>query len=161
MPSKSCALCGVAVAAIGIGTPALAGMMKAKVEYNNGIQQKTGSQPADGMQVSYQVTLNGGDLDGCTVDIVEALYGRDDGVWGIFDIAGYVRCGNRGEFSYTSLGSWDGNGFHGAGSITEGSGTGEFHGISGRVAQLGGVGSDAGNGTFDIFYELVFDTTQG
>jgi hypothetical protein len=33
--------------------------------------------------------------------------------------------------------------------------------MSGRVAQLGGGAADAGNGTFDISYDLVFDTTEG
>jgi hypothetical protein len=97
------------------------------------------------------------DLDGCTVDIVEALYGRDEGAWGIFDIAGDVKC-DRGAFAYTSSGAWDGNGFHAAGDIEDGSGSGDFEGIKGRVAQLGGGAADAGNGTFDISYDLVFDT---
>jgi hypothetical protein len=26
--------------------------------------------------------LQGGDLDGCAVDVVEQLYGRDEGAWG-------------------------------------------------------------------------------
>ena len=117
----------------------------------------TASQPPQGSEVAYQVTLAGGDLDGCTVDVVEQLYGRDGGAWGIFDISGEVTC-DRGGFSYTSSGAWDGNGFHAAGMIEEGSGSGEFEGVSGRIAQLGGSGADAGNGTFDISYDLVVDT---
>jgi hypothetical protein len=141
-------------------TPASAGTLKSDVAFNNGIGEKTASQPANGVEVSYQITLKGGDLDGCTVDIVESLYGREEGAWGIFDIAGDVKC-DRGGFSYTSSGAWDGNGFHAAGAIEDGSGSGEFEGISGRVAQLGGGAADAGNGTFDISYDLVFDTASG
>jgi hypothetical protein len=92
--------------------------------------------------------------------VVEQLYGREDGAWGIFVIAGDVSC-DRGGFSYTSAGAWDGNGFHAAGDIVDGSGSGEFEGISGRVAQLGGGGSDAGDGTFNIAYDLVLDTSEG
>ena len=138
-------------------TPASAGTLKSDVAFNNGIGEKTASQPANGVEVSYQITLQGGDLDGCTVDIVESLYGRDEGAWGIFDIAGDVKC-DRGGFSYSSSGAWDGKGFHAAGAIEDGSGSGEFEGISGRVGQLNGGGADAGNGTFDISYDLVFDT---
>ena len=66
--------------------------MKSSAAFNTGIGQKTSSQPKDGVQVSYQVTLKGGDLDGCTVDVVESLFGREDGAWGIFDIAGDLEC---------------------------------------------------------------------
>ena len=146
-----------AVAAMIAITPAAADTLKSGVAFNNGIGKKTASQPANGVEVAYQITLKGGDLDGCTVDVVESLYGREDGAWGIFDIAGDVSC-DRGGFSYTSSGAWDGKGFHAAGAIVEGSGSGDFEGVSGRVAQLGGGGADAGNGTFDISYDLVFDT---
>jgi hypothetical protein len=149
-----------AVAAMIAVTPALADTLKSSVAFNNSIGEKTANQPADGVEVAYQITLKGGDLDGCTVDVVESLYGRDEGAWGIFDIAGDVSC-DRGGFSYTSSGAWDGNGFHAAGAIEDGSGSGEFEGISGRVAQLNGGGGDAGDGTFDISYDLVFDATEG
>jgi hypothetical protein len=149
-----------AVAAMIAVTPALADTLKSSVAFNNSIGEKTANQPADGVEVAYQITLKGGDLDGCTVDVVESLYGRDEGAWGIFDIAGDVSC-DRGGFSYTSSGAWDGNGFHAAGAIEDGSGSGEFEGISGRVAQLNGGGADAGDGTFDISYDLVFDATEG
>jgi hypothetical protein len=147
----------IALAAMIAATPAAADTLKSSVAFNTGIGEKTANQPADGVQVAYQITLKGGDLDGCTVDIVESLYGRDEGAWGIFDIAGDVKC-ERGGFSYTSSGAWDSNGFHASGAIKEGSGTGEFEGASGRVAQLSGGGSDAGNNTTDISYDLVFDT---
>jgi hypothetical protein len=140
--------------------PAAADTLKSGVAFNNGIGEKTANQPADGVEVAYQITLAGGDLDGCTVDIVESLYGRDEGAWGIFDIAGDVSC-DRGGFSYTSSGAWDGNGFHAAGAIMDGSGSGDFENISGRVAQLDGGGADAGDGTANISYDLVFDTTEG
>jgi hypothetical protein len=142
-----------------VAAPVYADTLKSGVAFNTGIGQKTANQPANGIEVAYEITLNGGDLDGCTVDVVEALHGRDGGAWGIFDIAGDVSC-DRGGFSYTSSGAWDGNGFHAAGKIDEASGTGEFEGISGRVAQLGGKGADAGNGTLDISYDLVFDTAE-
>jgi hypothetical protein len=149
-----------ALAAMITATPAAADTLKSAVAFNNGIGEKTANQPARGVEVAYQVTLKGGDLDGCTVDIVESLYGRDEGAWGIFDISGDVKC-ERGGFSYTSSGAWDGNGFHAAGAIEDGSGSGDFEGVSGRVAQLNGSGADAGNGTFDISYDLVFDTAGG
>lgn len=153
-------LCATAIAAIFAATPASADTLRSGVAFNNGIGEKTANQPADGVEVSYQVTLSGGDLDGCTVDIVEMLVPRDEGAWGLFDIQGDVEC-DHGGFAYTSSGAWDGNGFHAAGNIEEGSGTGDFEGISGRVAQLGGAAADAGDGTFDISYDLVFDTAEG
>jgi hypothetical protein len=149
--------CTVAIATMIAAAPACADTLKSGVAFNNGIGEKTADQPANGVEVAYQVTLKGGDLDGCTVDIVEQLYGRDEGAWGIFDIAGDVKC-DRGGFSYSSSGAWDGNGFHAAGEIEDGSGSGEFEGISGRVAQLGGGAADGGDGTFDISYDLVLDT---
>jgi hypothetical protein len=150
----------IAIAAIVAAAPAAADTLKSAVAFNNGIGEKTANQPANGVEVAYQITLAGGDLDGCTVDVVESLYGRDEGAWGIFDIAGDVSC-DRGGFSYTSSGAWDGNGFHAAGAIVDGSGNGDFDGISGRVAQLNGGGADAGDGTSDISYDLVFDTPEG
>ena len=128
-------LCTAAIAAMIAATPASADTLKSGVAFNNGIGKKTATQPADGVEVAYQITLQGGDLDGCTVDVVEQLYGRDEGGWGIFDIAGDVKC-DSGNFSYTSSGAWDGKGFHAAGDIKDGSGSGDFKGVSGRVAQL-------------------------
>jgi hypothetical protein len=156
----SMAVSAAAIATMITATAGSAATLKSAVAFNTGIGEKTASQPAGGVEVAYQVTLQGGDLDGCTVDVVEQLHGRDDGAWGIFDIAGDVTC-DRGGFSYTSSGAWDGNGFHAAGDIVDGSGSGEFEGISGRVAQLGGGGSDAGDGTFNIAYDLVLDTSEG
>jgi hypothetical protein len=147
----------VFVAAALAAPPAGAETLRSDVAFNTGIGEETGSQPADGVEVSYQVTLQGGDLDGCTVDIVESLYPRDEGAWGIFDIEGDVSC-DGGEFSYASSGAWDSHGFHAAGDIKGGSG--EFEGISGRVAQLGGGAADAGDGTFDISYALVVEADR-
>lgn len=146
----------VAIASMMMIAPASAETLRSNVGFNNGIGEQTPDQPANGNTVAYQITLQGGDLDGCTVDIVESLYGRDDGAWGIFDIAGDATCAN-GGFSYTSSGAWDGNGFHASGAIADGSGSGDFEGVTGRIAQLGGGASDAGDGTFDISYELVVD----
>jgi hypothetical protein len=150
-------ICGAAVSLLTANAPASADTLKSDVAFNNGIGKKTASQPADGVEVAYQITLAGGDLDGCTVDIVEQLRGREEGAWGLFDIAGTVTCDD-GSFDYTSSGAWDGKGFHAAGAIVDGSGTGRFEGLSGRVAQLNGGGADAGDGTFNISYNLVFDT---
>lgn len=160
MDSRRLLICGTAIAIMMAAAPASADTLRSPVAFNNGIGQKTASQPADGVEVSYQITLQGGDLDGCTVDVVEQLRGRDEGAWGLFDIAGEVTCDD-GGFDYTSSGAWDGKGFHAAGNIVEGSGSGRFDGVSGRVAQLNGGGADAGDGTFDISYELVFDTPAG
>jgi hypothetical protein len=151
-------ICGAAVSLLMAAAPASADTLKSGVAFNNGIGKKTASQPADGVEVAYQITLQGGDLDGCTVDIVEQLRGRDEGAWGLFDIAGEVTCDD-GGFSYTSSGAWDGNGFHAAGHIVEGSGKGRFENVSGRVAQLNGGGADAGDGTANISYDLVVDTS--
>jgi hypothetical protein len=159
MQRKRTLLCTAATLAMVAAAPASADTLKSGVAFNNGIGKKTATQPEGGVEVGYQVTLKGGDLDGCTVDVVEQLYGREDGAWGIFDIAGDVKC-DRGGFSYTSSGAWDGNGFHAAGEIEDGSGSGDFEGIKGRVAQLKGAGADAGDGTFNISYDLVLDAVK-
>ncbi|MGH6914639.1 MAG: hypothetical protein ACREH3_13155 [Geminicoccales bacterium] len=140
--------------------PVSAEALRSNVAFNNGIGAKTATQPADGVEVAYQITLEGGDLDGCTVDVVEQLRPRDEGAWGLFDIKGDLACAD-GGFSYTSSGAWDGNGFHAAGDIVDGSGSGKFETVAGRVAQLKGGGADAGDGTANISYELVFDTSEG
>jgi hypothetical protein len=145
------------VTAILASAPASADVMRSGVAFNTGIGQKTDEKPADGNRVAYQITLQGGDLDGCRVDVVEELYPRDEGAWGIYVIAGDVTCDD-GGFAYDIAGAWDGNGFHGTGAIEEGSGSGRFEGVSGRVAQLNTAGKDAGDGTFDLSYDLVFET---
>jgi hypothetical protein len=66
-------LCIAALAVIVAAAPAFADTLKSGVAFNNGIGEKTASQPADGVEVAYQITLKGGDLDGCTADIVEQL----------------------------------------------------------------------------------------
>ena len=147
-----------AFAALMITTSASAEALRSKVAFNTGIGEKTANQPASGVKVAYQVKLQGGELDGCTIDIIESMYGRDEGSWGIFNIAGDVSC-TSGAFAYTSSGAWDGNGFHAAGNIKEGSGRGDFEGIAGRIAQLGGAAAAAaaGDGTLDVSYEFVVD----
>jgi Protein of unknown function (DUF3224) len=159
MHSTRTLLYAAAALAMVAATPAAADTLKSGVAFNNGIGKKTATQPADGVEVAYQLTLKGGDLDGCAVDVVEQLYGREEGAWGIFDIAGDVKC-DRGGFAYTSSGAWDGKGVHAAGEIVDGSGSGDFEGITGRVAHLNGGGADAGDGTFNISYDLVFDAAQ-
>lgn len=149
------------LAAVLASSPVAAETFRSNVAFNTGIGKKTGTQPANGVQVAYQITLKGGELDGCTVDVIEDLHPRDGGAWGLFDISGTTRCANGDGFAYTSSGSWDGKGFHAAGSIVDGSGKGRFQGTRGRVAQLGGTGTAAANGTNDIAYELVVETTKG
>jgi hypothetical protein len=156
MQSPRTILCIAAVTAILACAPASADTMRSGVAFNNGIGQKTATQPADGNEVAYRYTLQGGDLDGCVVDVVEQLFPREDGAWGIYVIAGDVACDD-GGFAYDIAGAWDGNGFHGAGAIEEGSGSGAYEGVSGRVAQINTAGKDAGDGTYDLSYDLVFD----
>lgn len=139
--------------------PASAGALRSNAAFNTSIGEKTANQPSNGVTVAYKITLKGGELDGCTVDIVESLYGRDEGAWGIFDIAGNVTC-TGGGFAYTTSGAWDGKGFHASGVVKDGSGSGSFDGIAGRVAQLGGSAASADNGTLDISYELVVDKSN-
>ena len=150
-------LLSVSIVTLAAPSPASAAAMRSNVAFNNGIGQKTATQPADGVEVAYQIKLAGGDLDGCLVDVVEQLRPRDAGKWGLFDILGKVSCGDKGGFAYASSGSWDAHGFHAAGVIEEGSGSGGFAGIKGRVAQLNGSAKGAANGTADIAYELVVD----
>jgi hypothetical protein len=157
MYSKRLLICGAAVSLVVAAAPASADTLKSAVAFNNGIGEKTANQPADGLEVAYQLTLQGGDLDGCTVDVVEQLRPREEGAWGLFDIKGALSCDD-GGFAYTSSGAWDGNGFHAAGNIVDGSGSGKFQDVAGRVAQLKGGGADAGDGTANISYDLVFDT---
>lgn len=144
------------IAALVIAGPVTADALRSDVAFNNSIGEKTSDQPANGAQVAYQITLKSGDLDGCTVDIVETLYGRDEGAWGYFDIVGDLSCAD-GKFSYTTSGAWDGNGFHAAGEIKSGSGSGDFSSAVGRVVQLGGGLTAANDGTYDVHYELVVD----
>lgn len=137
-----------------IALPATADSMRSSVAFNNGISKQTATQPAGGAEVMYQITLKGGELEGCTVDIVEQLYPREDGAWGTFFIQGGVTCAD-GTFEYASAGAWDGAGFHAAGPIN--GGTGRFDGIEGRVAQVRGGAKPVGDGTADVFYDLLID----
>ena len=73
--------------------------------------------------MTYPVSFTGGGLDGCMAEIAETLYPRDEGSWGIYEVAGDVTCGE-GGFAFSSTGAWDGKGFHGVGKVTEGSGSG-------------------------------------
>lgn len=155
MPIPSKAI-GLVVVALIAGT-AGAETMRSQVSFNTAVQQKAPAQPPDGIAVTYPVAFSGGELDGCTAQIAESLFPRDNGSWGIFQVAADVVCAV-GAFGFTSSGSWDGTGFHGAGLVTERSGTGKFDGLTGRVAQIGGrlVPANTG-GTFDIGYELLVD----
>lgn len=140
--------------------PAEAETMRSNVAFNTGIGQKTANQPANGAEVAYRITLEGGKLDGCTIDVVEAMHPRDEGAWGIYEVEGKVGCPD-GGFGFGSAGAWDEKGFHSAGDIAEGSGTGRFEGLRGRVAQINGAAEPAESGTYDISYEFVLDTDQG
>lgn len=146
----------VVVLGAAVGAPAAADTMRSSVAFNNGIGKQTATQPEGGVEVMYQITLKGGELEGCTVDIVEQLYPREDGAWGTFFIEGGVTCAD-GTFEYASAGAWDGTGFHAAGPIK--GGTGRFDGVTGRVAQVGGGAKPVGNGTAEIFYDLLIDAS--
>ena len=140
--------------------PTMAGTMRSKVAFNTAIQQPAASQPAGGIATTWDVRLSGGELDGCTASIAESLFPRDNGSWGIFQLEASVAC-DKGAFRFTSTGSWDKNGFHGAGVISEGGRSGEFSQAEGRVAQIGGrVVPAATAGTFDVTYELIVDRTD-
>jgi hypothetical protein len=158
MPPQRIVWSSIAIALVA-AVPAAAETLRSEVAFNNAIGEPTANQPVGGIEVAYQIELQGGDLDGCTVDVVEALHPREEGAWGIFDIEGEVNC-TGGGFAYTSSGAWDSNGFHAAGDIKDGSGSGDFAGISGRVAQLGGGASGADDDTLDISYTLVFATGE-
>jgi len=147
-----------AVLAVAASVPAGAEVLRGKVAFNNGIGKKTANQPADGVEVTYQIAPKGGELDGCTVDATERLFPHEGGAWGTFYITGKAACPGGDGFAYNSAGAWDGNGFHAAGAIVEGSGTGRFKGTRGRVAQLGGSATPTTGGTADIAYELVIDS---
>lgn len=152
---------GVAVLALAsvIGTASDASTMRSAIAFNTAAHEKTSQQPENGAQFQYQVAVEEGDLAGCTMDVIEALYGREGGAWGIFDIEAAVTCAD-GTFAYTSSGAWDGSGFHAAGTITDGSGTGKFDGASGRIAQLGGAVTPKDDGTRDVVYGLVIETAE-
>jgi Protein of unknown function (DUF3224) len=142
------AISGIAAGSVGAET------LRSNTVFNTGSQAMAAEQPSDGLAVRYPVAYSGA-LDGCTAEIAETLYPREEGAWGIYEVAGNVTCGD-GGFAFSSTGSWDGKGFHGAGRVTEGSGTGRFAGLSGRIAQSGGA-KPAPDGTDDISYEMLID----
>ena len=147
-----------AAAAIIVAGPVGADTLRSGAAFNTGIHQKAEQQPSDGMAVTYPVTFTGGELDGCMAEIAETLYPRDEGSWGIFEVAGDVTCGDDGGFAFTSTGSWDDKGFHSAGKVTEGSGSGSYAGLAGRLAQSGSA-TPAKDNTLDIAYEILIDRT--
>ena len=151
--------CGAAAAALGVilATTAMAEPMRSQVAINTGDQTPAAEQPADGVAVDYPVTLSGGALDGCTMQVQEQLFPREDGAWGIFRVASDVACAE-GGFRFTSAGAWDAGAFHGAGQVEEGSGTGTYDGIAARIAQVGGSVQPAADGkTLDVAYVLIVD----
>lgn len=134
-------------------------MLRGKVAFNNSVAKMTANQPAEGVEITYQIMPKGAGFDGCTVDITERLFPRDGGTWGTFYITGRVACSGGDGFTYNTAGAFDGKGFHAAGTIVDGSGSGRFNGVQGQVAQLGGSITPAANGTLDVAYELVVDTS--
>jgi hypothetical protein len=148
------AACAVATVA---GGAAPADALRANVAFNTGVWRQAAEQPQGGTAALYETMLSGGDLDGCTAAISETLFSRDQGAWGIFDIMASVAC-ESGGFDYVSSGAWEGSGFHGAGHVVDGSGSGDFEGLSGRVAQIGASiapGEEAD--TLDVSYDLIVD----
>lgn len=137
--------------------PAAAETMRSKVAFNTGIQKQAPTQPADGFAKTWDVTLSGGELDGCTASIVDNLFPRDNGSWGTFEFEATVTCA-KGAFKLNTSGAWDQNGFHGGGAISKDGRSGDFSQIEGRVAQVGArlvPGKEAG--TLDVTYDLVID----
>ncbi len=140
--------------------PTMAETLRSKVAFNTAIQKPAASQPAGGHAVTWDVKLSGGELDGCTASFVDNLFPRDNGSWGIFELEASVAC-DKGAFRFTTTGSWDKNGFHGAGVISEGGRSGEFSQAEGRVAQIGArLVPAATAGTFDVTYELIVERTD-
>ncbi|MCA8879353.1 MAG: hypothetical protein KDA73_05180 [Rhodobacteraceae bacterium] len=145
------------LAAAGAVAPVTAQTMRSTASVSTAEQQPADQQPKDGVAVTYPVTLSGGDLDGCVAQIHENLFPRDDGAWGIYQVATDLGCEN-GGFKFVSAGAWDGSGFHGSGVVVPDSGTGDFEGLAARIAQIGG-GLTPIEGTKDlqIKYELIVD----
>lgn len=153
------AVSGLAVVLAAV-TPASAETMRSKVAFNTGIQKQAPTQPAGGFAKTWDVTLSGGELDGCTASIVDNLFPRDNGSWGTFEFEATVMCA-KGAFKLNTSGAWDQNGFHGGGAISKDGRSGEFSQIEGRVAQIGArlvPGAEAG--TFDVTYDLVIDRVK-
>ena len=146
-----------AVLAIAASAPAEAEVLRSKVAFNDSLKKKTANQPAGGIETTFQLPVKGGDFDGCTVDATEQLFARDKAAWGTFYGMAKTACPNGDGFAWNFTGSWDDKGFHFAGTIVDGSGTGRFKGAKGRVAGIGGTAKPAANETFDIAYELLVD----
>jgi len=145
---------------VAAAAPSMAETLRSKVAFNTGIQKPAANQPAGGMAVTWDVKLSGGELDGCTASLVDHLFPRDNGSWGIFELEGSVTC-DKGMFKFTTTGAWDKNGFHGAGVISKDGRSGEFSQAEGRVAQIGVSFVPAATaGTFDVSYDLVIDRTN-
>ena len=148
------------VVMLAAAAPAMAETMRSKVAFNTGSQQPAASKPADGIAVTWDVKLSGGELDGCTASFLDNLFPHDNGSWGIFELEGSVTC-DKGAFRFTTTGSWDKNGFHGAGVVSTAGRSGEFSQAEGRVAQIGArLVPAATAGTFDVTYELIVDRTD-
>lgn len=141
---------------------AMAETPRSRVVFNTASMQPTGETPDGGAMLTYPVRYAGGALDGCAAQIAETLFDHlETEGWGIFRVAVTVDCGDGSGFRYASAGAIDGNGFHGSGVVEEGSGTGRFAGLAGRVAQVGGSlvpGAEAG--TFDVSYDLLLDRNE-
>ena len=145
---------------LAVAAPSMAETMRSKVAFNTSIQKPAASQPPGGIAVTWDVTLSGGELDGCTASFVDNLFPRDNGSWGIFELEGSVAC-DKGAFKFNTTGAWDKNGFHGAGVISKDGRSGEFSQAEGRVAQIGVSFVPAATaGTFDVSYDLVVDRTD-
>jgi hypothetical protein len=101
------------------------------------------------------ILLQGGELNGCSVDVIESLYGREEGSRGIFDIGGTVKCSDGAGLPTPRPAHGTATVFHVAGG-----GTGRFGGLSGRIAQLGGSASKADGGGTNASYDLVVDQNK-
>ena len=126
------------------------------VSFNSSVQTEAAQQPSGGYAVTYPMMFSGGALDGCKGNVAETLYGRDEGAWGVYEVATEVTCDD-GGFRYKSSGAWDENGFKGGGVVIDGSGTGRFEGIAGPIVQLDGTVKPAADDTMDIGFRMLID----
>ena len=60
-----------------------------------------------GRPIDSRLALEGGGLDGCTVDALEQQFPRDGGAWGTFYIIGKAACLGGDGFAYNAAGAWE------------------------------------------------------
>lgn len=147
----------LALAMLGAASSALAAEpSRTSVAFSTAEQSMAEEQPEGGAAVSYAVDYAGGAIDGCSGQVAETLYGRDEESWGAIDVGVAISCED-GGFGYEARGSWNGDSFQGGGHTIEGSGTGRFEGYSSPVAFIDGSVKAADGDTWDISFTLLLD----